>query len=265
MCPARITTALLTAVGARSTGGLTALAWKKLCWKRTGPWNFDVHCEPGLWGTQKVVFRSVVKDQQKNYQHKKITESTTERTTIMSNSTTNTDPAFTASIRGTPEKIYRAFLDADAMAKWLPPDGFTGKVHQMDAKVGGAYKMSFTNFTTGKSQIPSAGLMSSWSHTSTFATQTNSMTQTTPEKCNDDNAQKSVLRDGVERCARRRSGRHTGGGGVLPRLAGIARAVGEARRSRDSRLAHPSGWERSKVLFHSLVPDSNRRVSLLAE
>jgi uncharacterized protein YndB with AHSA1/START domain len=48
-----------------------------------------------------------------------------------------------------PERVYRAFIDADAMAKWLPPDGFTGKVHQMDARVGGGYKMSFTNFTTG--------------------------------------------------------------------------------------------------------------------
>lgn len=54
-------------------------------------------------------------------------------------------------LRTTPEKIYRAFLDADAMVKWLPPNGFTGKVHSLDAKVGGAYKMSFTNFTTGKS------------------------------------------------------------------------------------------------------------------
>jgi uncharacterized protein YndB with AHSA1/START domain len=54
-------------------------------------------------------------------------------------------------LRATPERIYRAFLDADAMAKWLPPHGFTGKVHHLDAKVGGAYKMSFTNFTTGKS------------------------------------------------------------------------------------------------------------------
>ena len=54
-------------------------------------------------------------------------------------------------IRATPEKIYKAFLDADAMAKWLPPNGFTGKVHHMEAKVGGTYKMSFTNFTTGKS------------------------------------------------------------------------------------------------------------------
>src|SRR5690242_4127873 len=54
-------------------------------------------------------------------------------------------------LRATPERIYRAFLDADAMVKWLPPNGFTAKVHQMDAKVGGRFKMSFTNFTTGKS------------------------------------------------------------------------------------------------------------------
>ena len=54
-------------------------------------------------------------------------------------------------LRSTPERVYRAFLDADAMAKWLPPNGFTGKVHAMDAKVGGGYKMSFTNFTTGSS------------------------------------------------------------------------------------------------------------------
>ncbi|HEX3552718.1 MAG TPA: SRPBCC family protein [Thermoanaerobaculia bacterium] len=54
-------------------------------------------------------------------------------------------------LRATPERVYRAFLDADAMAKWLPPHGFTGRVHHLDAKVGGTYKMSFTNFTTGHS------------------------------------------------------------------------------------------------------------------
>src|SRR5215211_803683 len=54
-------------------------------------------------------------------------------------------------LRAPPEKIYRAFLDADAKSKWLPPNGFTGKVHHIDPKVGGTYKMSFTNFTTGKS------------------------------------------------------------------------------------------------------------------
>ena len=51
-------------------------------------------------------------------------------------------------LRAAPEKVYRAFLDADAKAKWLPPNGFTCRVHHMDAKVGGTYKMSFTNFTT---------------------------------------------------------------------------------------------------------------------
>jgi uncharacterized protein YndB with AHSA1/START domain len=52
-------------------------------------------------------------------------------------------------LRAPPERIYRAFLDADAMVKWLPPNGFTGKVHHLDARVGGTYKMSFQNFTTG--------------------------------------------------------------------------------------------------------------------
>src|SRR5215469_3289003 len=54
-------------------------------------------------------------------------------------------------LRAAPEKVYRAFLDADAKAKWMPPNGFTGKVHHADARVGGSYKMSFTNFTTGHS------------------------------------------------------------------------------------------------------------------
>ena len=49
-----------------------------------------------------------------------------------------------------PERVYRAFLDADALAKWLPPNGFTAKVHHMDAKVGGTFRMSFTNFTNGQ-------------------------------------------------------------------------------------------------------------------
>jgi uncharacterized protein YndB with AHSA1/START domain len=54
-------------------------------------------------------------------------------------------------LRAPPERVYRAFLDPDAMVKWLPPNGFTAKVHQMDARVGGTHKMSFTNFSTGRS------------------------------------------------------------------------------------------------------------------
>jgi len=52
-------------------------------------------------------------------------------------------------LRSKPERVYRAFLDADALCKWLPPNGFTARVHHLDAKVGGGFKMSFTNFTTG--------------------------------------------------------------------------------------------------------------------
>lgn len=54
-------------------------------------------------------------------------------------------------LRAAPERVYRAFLEPEAMAKWLPPHGFTGKVHEMDARVGGGYRMSFTNFGSGKS------------------------------------------------------------------------------------------------------------------
>ena len=54
-------------------------------------------------------------------------------------------------LRAPPERIYRAFLDADAMVKWLPPNGFTARVHHMDAKVGGSFRMSFTNFSNGQS------------------------------------------------------------------------------------------------------------------
>jgi uncharacterized protein YndB with AHSA1/START domain len=54
-------------------------------------------------------------------------------------------------LQAPPERVYRAFLDADAKVKWLPPNGFTAKVHHSDARVGGSYKMSFTNFTTGNS------------------------------------------------------------------------------------------------------------------
>ena len=54
-------------------------------------------------------------------------------------------------LRSTPQRVYKAFIDADAMAKWLPPNGFTGKVHSIEPRVGGTYKMSFKNFTTGES------------------------------------------------------------------------------------------------------------------
>lgn len=54
-------------------------------------------------------------------------------------------------LRAPPERVYRAFIEPDALAKWMPPHGYTGTVHELDARVGGSYRMSFTNFTTGKS------------------------------------------------------------------------------------------------------------------
>src|SRR5687768_3182900 len=56
-------------------------------------------------------------------------------------------------LRAPPDRVYRAFLDADAMGKWMPPQGFTGKVHEINAVVGGSYRMSFTNFSTGTSHM----------------------------------------------------------------------------------------------------------------
>ena len=64
-------------------------------------------------------------------------------------------------LRASPERIYRAFLDADAMAKWLPPNGFTGKVHHMDAKVGGTFRMSFTNSQQARTTHSAANTLSS--------------------------------------------------------------------------------------------------------
>jgi uncharacterized protein YndB with AHSA1/START domain len=67
----------------------------------------------------------------------------------------STNPASTVRLhrvlRAKPERVYRAFIDPDAMVKWLPPNGFTGRMHHLEAKVGGTYKMSFTNFSTGTS------------------------------------------------------------------------------------------------------------------
>src|SRR3954465_1516916 len=68
----------------------------------------------------------------------------------MSTSNTNTIRLHRV-LRAKPERVYRAFLDAEAMAKWLPPHGFTGKGHERNAKVGGSYRMTFTNFSTGSS------------------------------------------------------------------------------------------------------------------
>ena len=136
-------------------------------------------------------------------------------------------------LRATPERVYRAFLDPDAMVKWLPPNGFTGKVHHMDARVGGTYKMSFTNFTTGKSHSFGGEYLELVPHERIRYT----------DKFDDPNLpgemhvtvtlEEGVLRDRVEHHAGRGSRCHSGRG-VLSRLAGVARPAGETRRGRDS-------------------------------
>ena len=136
-------------------------------------------------------------------------------------------------LRATPERVYRAFLDPDAMAKWLPPHGFTGKVHHMDAKVGGTYKMSFTNFTTGTSHsfggkylelVPNERLR----YTDTFDDPNlpGEMHTTITLKKVSVGTELNVTQEGVPDVIPRR--------GVLSRLAGIADAAGAARRARDS-------------------------------
>jgi hypothetical protein len=84
-------------------------------------------------------------------------------------------------LRAPPERVNRTLQDADAMARWLPPNGFHCKVHHMDARVGGSFRMSFVNFSTGNG-IPSAACIWSWRPMSGFAKRTSSTIRTCPEK-----------------------------------------------------------------------------------
>ena len=139
-------------------------------------------------------------------------------------------------LRATPERVYRAFLDADAMAKWLPPNGFTGKVHHLEAKVGGTYKMSFTNFTTGNSHsfggeylelVPNERIR----HTDKFDDPNlpGEMLTTVSLKKVSCGTELNVVQEGIPEAIPRR--------GLLSRLAGIAHAACATRRGRDSRVA----------------------------
>jgi uncharacterized protein YndB with AHSA1/START domain len=133
-------------------------------------------------------------------------------------------------LRAAPEKVYRAFVDADAMAKWLPPNGFTGKVHHMDAKVGGTYRMSFTNFTTGRSHSFGGEYLELVPHERIRYT----------DRFDDDHLEKRLLWHRADHRARGPAGCDPTRG-VLSRLARIAHAPDEARRGRDSGLAQVAG------------------------
>ena len=139
-------------------------------------------------------------------------------------------------LRATPERIYRAFLDADAMAKWLPPNGFTGKVHHLDAKVGGTYKMSFTNFTTGKSHSFGGTYLELTPHERIRYTDKFDDPNLPGEMQTTITLETGVLRNRIEHHARRDARGHSSRG-LLSRLAGIADAAGETRRGGNSRSA----------------------------
>ena len=149
-------------------------------------------------------------------------------------------------LRATPERVYRAFLDADAMAKWLPPNGFTGKVHHLEAKVGGTYRMSFTNFTTGKSHAFGGKYLE------LVPARTPSLhgpvRRPKPARGNagDGHLEAGIRRDGGDHRAGRGTRGHPGRG-VLSRLAGIAHAPRETGRGRDSRVASSKRWRKTRV------------------
>ena len=137
--------------------------------------------------------------------------------------------------RARPERIYRAFLDADAMAKWLPPNGFTAKVHHMDAKVGGKFKMSFTNFTTGKSHSFGGEYLELLPHERIRYTDNFDDPNLPGGNSRDSDAEERLMRHGSEYCAGRCARRHSCRG-LLSRLAGITHPSREVGRSRESRL-----------------------------
>src|SRR5215210_4095353 len=139
-------------------------------------------------------------------------------------------------LRAKPERVYRAFLDADATAKWLPPYGFTCKVHHMDAKVGGTYRMSFTNFTTGNGHsfggeyqelVPSERIR----YTDRFddPNLAGEMQTTITLKQVSCGTELNIVQEGLPRGHSDRD--------VLSRLTGIPGTAREACRARDSGLA----------------------------
>ena len=139
-----------------------------------------------------------------------------------------------------PEKVYRAFLEADALAKWLPPNGFACTVHHLEPRVGGTFKMSFRNFTTGGSHAFGGEYVELVPHQRLRYT----------DKFDDPNLPGEIevtvtLREGICRHrggyrAGRRAGRHSTRG-LLSRLAAVAAKPRKARRARDQSIAVRNG------------------------
>src|SRR6516162_1863761 len=133
-----------------------------------------------------------------------------------------------------PDKVYRAFIEADAMAKWLPPNGFACTVHHLDAKVGGSFRMSFRNFTTGKSHSFGGQYLTRARRAPALHGQIR-RSQSAGRNPGDGGAQASVLRHRAEYRAGRSSRRHSGGS-VLSRPAGFVAKSRESRRARNQSI-----------------------------
>ena len=156
-------------------------------------------------------------------------------------------------LRAPAERVYRAFLDPDALAKWLPPHGFTGKVHQSDARVGGGYRMSFTNFRSGTTHVFGGTYVELTPHErirymDTFEDPHLPGRCTSRSRC----ARSPVALNG------HRAGRPAGGDAgrdVLPRMAGVAAATCRLGRSGDARrrVARPRsiGWHTSSIIVEA--------------
>ena len=135
-------------------------------------------------------------------------------------------------LRAPPERVYRAFLDPDAMVKWLPPHGYTGKVHHMDARVGGSHRMSFTNFSTGSSHAFGGRYVELTPHERIRYT----------DQFDDPAMPGEMQVTHLAGCGRLRNRTHDHAGGhsashparvLLPRVAGIVVAAGAPGRARD--------------------------------
>jgi len=126
-----------------------------------------------------------------------------------------------------PEKIYRAFIEPDALAKWLPPDGFTARVHHSDPKVGGTFRMSFRNFTTGHSHSFGGEYLELVPHECIRYTDRFDDPNLAGDIPGDGDVAARVRRHGRHDRAGRPAGRHSRGG-VLPRLATV---IGESREA----------------------------------
>ena len=136
-------------------------------------------------------------------------------------------------LRAPAERVYKAFLDPEAMVKWLPPHGFTGKVHEMDARVGGGYRMSFTNFGTGKSHSFGGKYVELTPHERIRYTDKFDDPNLPGEMQRDDHAAKvlcgtelTIVQEGIPAAIPGRV--------LLPRLAGVAGAAGPRGRAGDS-------------------------------